>query len=61
MQTATRYDNMARSKRFVSALLFVGSSQQYVISTCIGNGFPAIGFQSAGLPAAIGFQTASTH
>ncbi len=34
---------------------------QYVICNCIGNGLPAIGFQSAGLTAAIGFQSARTH
>jgi hypothetical protein len=52
----TRYDNMARSKKYVSALLCVGSNYQYVICNCVGNGLPAIGFQSAGLPLAIGFR-----
>ena len=50
-------------QRYVSALLVVGSSKQYVICDCIGNGLPAIGFQSVGLPqaVAIGFQSARTH
>ncbi len=48
-------------QRYVLALLVVGSSEQYVICDCIGNGLPAIGFQSVGLPAAIEFQSARTH
>ncbi len=41
---------------------FLGFPDEYDgISNCIGNGLPVIGFKSAGLPAAIGFQSARTH